>query len=202
MKTKIPLFISLGIMTAMIMFAIIIPDRFIATLNKPAIYEHARFIHILSVGLFFANAVFGMLWESRSISTGDARVILYTYRTVIWLDALISSPLIIISVLSGITLTARWGNIWQTGWLSYAFLIFIFSGVIWILLDIPTQYQFKKMLKTVDLNSSVLPAELFRLYKKRQAVSLVGTIPLLLVFALMVYKPYIPSIANILSKLN
>lgn len=201
MKTKIPLLISLGIMGILITLAIIFPNTFVNIVRKPALYPHALFIHIISVTLFFANAVFGILWEARSLVSKDAAIILHTYRTVTWLDALISSPLIIISVLSGVILTAIIGNLWQIGWLSYAFIIFLFSGLIWIVLDIPTQYKIKTMTKEVEPGTAELPVELQILLKKRLRISLIGTIPLLIVFILMVYKPDLPSVAYLFSLL-
>jgi hypothetical protein len=106
MKTKIFLIGSLAVMAGLILFALFFTEEFIALLNQPALYIHARFIHIVAVTLFFSNAVLGMLWEKRSLVSGRAEVILHTYRTVAWVDAMISSPLIILSVVSGLTLSA------------------------------------------------------------------------------------------------
>ena len=199
MKTKIPLLISLGIMGVLIVLGIIIPDTLMNFFRKPALRPHALFVHIISVSLFFANAVFGILWEAKSFASKNGVIILHTYRTVTWLDAIISSPLIIISVLSGIILTASIGSIWQIGWLSYSFIIYLFSGIVWIVLDIPTQYIIKNTLKEVKQDSSELPPDLVRVLGKRLRISLIGTIPLLIVFILMIYKPDLPAIAHIFS---
>jgi uncharacterized membrane protein len=194
MKTKIPLLISLGIMGILLAFGIIIPDTFMSFLRKPALYPHALFLHIISVSLFFANAVFGILWESKSLASKNPTIILHTYGTITWLDALISAPLIIISVFSGIILSAIIGNIWQIGWLSYAFIIYLFSGLIWIVLDIPTQYRIKNLIKNAEPDSSELSPDLQTLLGKRLRISLIGTIPLLIVFILMIYKPDLPTL--------
>jgi len=199
MKTKIPLLISLGIMGVLIVLGIAIPGTLMSFFRKPMLYRHALFFHIISVSLFFAHAVFGILWESRSLASQSPVIILHTYGTVTWLDALISSPLIIVSVLTAIMLTASIGKIWHIGWLSYSFILFLFSGLMWVVLDIPTQYKIKNLINEVKPDSSELPPDLRILLGKRLKISLLGTIPLLIIFVLMIYKPDLPSISKILS---
>ncbi|MDC7231927.1 MAG: DUF2269 family protein [Spirochaetales bacterium] len=196
MKSKHILIVLLCLMGIMILAAVLFPQQLTELLNRPVLYPHVLFAHILSVSLFFANAVAGMLWESRSLKSGNKDVILHTYRTVSWLDARFSSPLIILSVMTGIMLSIMWGDLWQIGWLSLAFLLFLFSGAVWVISDIPTQYKVKKLIAGVHPEDSALPRELLDLLKLRLWVSLAGVLPLLLVFILMVYKPEITPVAE------
>ena len=191
MKTKKVLIFFLAIMVGMVIFAILFPDQLEVILNRPSLYPHILFAHIVAVTLFFANAVIGILWESRSLASGRADAILHTYNTVTWLDARFSSPLIVISLISGIMLSIILGGMWQIGWLSLAFLLFIFSGLVWVVSDIPTQYKIKKLITDVDPGAQVVPGELMRLLKMRLWISIAGVVPLLAVFVLMVYKPEI-----------
>ena len=197
MKTKLVLFCFLGIMAGMIAFAIFFPAQLIALLNRPALYGHALFVHIATATLFFANAVVGMLWERRSLASGRKDVILHTYATVAWVDARFSSPLIILSVIAGLALSFAMGNLWQIGWLSTGFVLFLLSGLIWVASDIPTQYKVKKLMAQLDPADRELPGELTRLLKLRWWISLAGVAPLVVVFALMVYKPDIPAVASL-----
>jgi len=197
MKTKIFLMGSLAVMAGLILFALFFTEEFIALLNQPALYIHARFIHIVAVTLFFSNAVLGMLWEKRSLVSGRAEVILHTYRTVAWVDARLSSPLIILSVIAGLALGFMLGDLWQIGWLSAGFVLFILSGVFWVLSDIPTQYRVKNLMATLDPASTELPAELVRLLKLRWWISLAGVAPLVIVYVLMVYQPDIPALGSL-----
>jgi len=197
MKTKLVLFCFLAIMAGMIAFAIFFPAQLIALLNRPALYGHALFVHIAAATLFFANAVVGMLWERRSLASGRKDVILHTYATVAWLDARFSSPLIILSVIAGLTLSFAMGDLWQIGWLSIGFVLFLLSGLFWVASDIPTQYKVKKLMARLDPADRELPGELTRLLKLRWWISLAGVAPLVIVFALMVYKPDIPAVASL-----
>lgn len=188
-KSKTILYMFLSIMAAMIVLGIIFTTELKELLNRPALYPHVLFLHIAAVTLFFANAVVGILWEHKSLTSGCKEVIIHTYNTVSWLDARVSSPLIIVSVITGIILTVMYGDIMETGWLLLAFLLFLLSGFIWIISDIPTQYKIKKIMGNLDPAADVLPQELTRLLKMRFWISLGGVIPLLVVFILMVYKP-------------
>jgi uncharacterized membrane protein len=196
MKSKPVLLVFLAIMVAMIVFAIAFPDQLKALLNRPSLYPHVLFVHIVGVTLFFANAVIGILWESRSLASGRADAILHTYNTVTWLDARFSSPLIVISLISGIMLSIVMGSIWQIGWLSLSFILFVFSGVVWVVSDIPTQYRIKKLIAEVEPGAGTIPDELMRLLRMRLWISIAGVAPLLAVFVFMVYKPEIVPVAQ------
>ncbi len=194
MKTKYVLIAFLALMAGMIGFAIFFKAQFIALLNRPALYGHALFVHIASTTLFFANAALGMLWEHRSLKSGSKELILHTYDTVAWLDARFSSPLIVLSVVSGLSLSFMMGDLWSIGWLAAGFILFLLSGALWVLSDIPTQYKLKKLMAALDPADPALPQELIRLLKLRWLIGLAGVIPLVVVFILMVYKPDLPAV--------
>ena len=99
MNTKKPLAFFLGIMAGMVILAIVFPGQLEALLDRPALYQHVLFIHVVSVTLFFGNAVIGILWELRALASERADAILHTYDTVTWLDAHFSSPMIVISLM-------------------------------------------------------------------------------------------------------
>ena len=194
--TRIILAIFLLIMGAMIVLAVVFKDSFIALLNNPALLKNARFLHIFAVSLFFSNSIVGILWERQSLASGSKEVILHTYNTVTLLDALFSSPLIILSLLGGLSLSFNAGELWEIGWLSVSFLLFILSGIIWIASDIPTQYRLKKLLSRLNPEDQYLPGELIRLLKLRWWIGMAGVLPLLVVFILMVYKPDITAVSD------
>lgn len=197
MKTKHILRLLLAIMSGMIVFAIFFKKEFISLLNQPALSSHVLFVHIAATTMFFANAVVGMLWERQSLVSGKKEVILHTYSTVTWLDARLSSPLIIISITSGLMLSFVMGDLWQIGWLSLSFILFMLSGLFWVVSDIPTQYKVKTLMSRLDPADSSLPEELIRLLKLRWWISLAGVVPLVIVFVLMVYKPDIPPLSSL-----
>lgn len=137
-----------------------------------------------------------MIWERRSLDSGSKEIILHTYNTVTFLDSLFSSPLIILSLLGGLSLSFSLGELWQIGWLSVSFLLFLLSGMIWIASDIPTQYKVKRLMSQLSQEDQQLPLELIKLLKLRWWISMTGVLPLVIVFVLMVYKPDITAVAD------
>lgn len=188
MNTKTILVVFLVVMAGLIGFAVFFQELFIALLRNPTLLRHARFLHIAAISLFFANAVIGIIWERRSLNSGSKEIILHTYNTVTFLDSLFSSPLIILSLLGGLSLSFNLGELWQIGWLSVSFLLFLLSGMIWIASDIPTQYKVKRLMSQLSQEDHHLPLELIKLLKLRWWISMAGVLPLVIVFVLMVYN--------------
>jgi len=194
--TKIILIFLLVIMATMILGAVFCKSAFISLMQQPMIQNHARMMHIAAATIFFANAVIGMIWEGRSLATGEKDIILFTYNTVTFLDSLISSPLIILTLIGGLSLSFRLGDLMQIGWLSLGFLLFLLSGVVWVITDIPTQYKVKRLIAGIQPEDQSIPGELIRLMKLRRWIGVAGVLPLVIVFYLMVYKPDITSMAD------
>lgn len=187
-------------MVTLLLAGFLFPQAFTRTLSHPSFYIHAKFVHILAVTLFFANAVIGTIWETRSLLNGNPEIVRYTYRTVVWLDAVFTAPLILISVLSGLMLATILGGVSTIGWISNALFLFLFSGAVWITADIPTQYRINRLFLTVDRDCPKLPAPLVKLLWLRMAISAAGTLPLLVIFYLMIHKPELPTVGNWLGK--
>ena len=194
--TKIILLLLLAVMAAMILGAVFFKEAFISLMQQPMLQNHARMMHIAAVTIFFANAVVGMIWERRSLATGNKEIILFTYNTVTLLDSLLSSPLIILSLIGGLSLSFRLGELMQIGWLSVSFLLFLFSGLVWVITDIPTQYKVKRLIASIRPEDRTLPSELIRIMKLRWWVGIAGVLPLVVAFFLMVYKPDMIAVAE------
>jgi len=190
--TKPVLFFNLSLMFALIAFAYFFPAQFTALIERPEFYVHAKFVHILTVTLVFSNAVIGSLWEWRSLVSKRPEIIRHTYRTVAWLDAVFTAPLIFIAVTSGIMLGTILGGVWSMDWLAVAFCLFLFSGGVWLLLDIPSQYKTNRLFAEVPEHANALPKPLVRLLWWRMGLNVFTLVPLLIVFFLMVHKPELP----------
>lgn len=197
MKTKAVLIAFLVVMALLIVAGVVWYEPIVAALFQPDLYAHALFVHVVAVTLFFANAVIGMVWELRSLASGQKEVILHTYRTVAWLDARFSSPLILVSVFTGLLLGFTIGNLWMIGWLSASFLLFMLSGIVWVVSDIPSQYRVKALMAALEPSDPALPPELVGLLRRRTWISLAGIVPLVVVFALMIYQPEMPAIGEL-----
>ena len=194
MNTRRILGIELAVMAVLVLVAVLFPDRFATFIARPELYLHAKFVHILSVTLFFANVVIGTLWETRSLLSGNASHIRFTYATVAWLDAVFTAPLVLLSLLSGLLLGTVLGGIFSIGWLASAFALFVLSGLVWVTLDIPTQYKVKRLFAETPEESPTLPDELLRVLRFRLRLNVFAIALLSVVFYLMVHKPELPAI--------
>ena len=194
-KAKFILIILWVIVVGVLLLAVLFKDFFTSLLPGLNLYRLTLLFHNISVSLFFANAVIGMMWESRSLSSGNKEVLLHTYKTVTHLDSVFSTPLIVLTLISGLAMTYSRGSLWEVGWLSVSFLLFILSGVIWIASDIPTQYKVKRLLAELQNSKGGIPEELTRLLKLRWWIGILGVLPLVIVFFLMVYKPDVTAVA-------
>jgi uncharacterized membrane protein len=194
--SKFILIMFLVIMAGMIGAAVFFKDALVAFMKQPAFLRHARFVHISAVTIFFTNAVVGMIWEHRSLASNNKKIILHTYNTVTVLDSIFSSPLIILSILGGLSLSFQLGELMQIGWLSVSFVLFLFSGLIWVVTDISTQYKVKRLLAGMQEDETTLPADLIRVMKLRAWIGFAGVLPLAAAFVLMVYKPEMMAVAD------
>jgi uncharacterized membrane protein len=138
--------------------------------------------------------VIGTIWETRSLLSKRAEIIRYTYETVAWLDAVFTAPLILVALVSGLMLGTLAGGVFSIGWLVVAFAIFALSGVVWLALDVPTQYRMKRLMSDVPRDADELPEAVLRLLRFRLALNMGAIALLLVVFTLMVHKPDLPSV--------
>jgi uncharacterized membrane protein len=193
-NTRNILGLELAVMAVLVLAAVLLPEQFATFIARPELYLHAKFVHVLSVTLFFANVVIGTLWETRSLLSRNASHIRFTYQTVAWLDAFFTAPLILVSLLSGLVLGTVLGGIFSMGWLASAFALFVLSGLVWVTLDIPTQYKVKRLFAETPVESETLPPELLRVLRFRLRLNVFAIALLFIVFYLMVHKPELPAL--------
>lgn len=188
-KVSASLKACLVVMGGMIFVGLMNPEKFKTFFSHPEMHLYAKFAHVLSVTLVFANAVIGTLWETRGLLSRRAEVIRYTYQTVTWMDSVFTAPLILIAVTSGILMATNLGGVWGIGWLSCAFVVFLFSGILWVCLDIPTQYRVNKLFSALKEGSENLPNQITKLLWFRLGLNVLSLVPLILIFFLMIFKP-------------
>jgi uncharacterized membrane protein len=199
-RSKRLLLFYLAVMGLLLLAGLLWPDHFTAALARPQFYLHAKFVHVLFVTLLFGNAVIGTMWEIRSVMSGRTDIVRYTYATVSWLDAVFTAPLIIVSVVSGIMLATILGGVFRIGWVTVGFSLFLLTGLVWVLADIPNQYRLNRLLDASNGGAGGFSPELKVLLRRRMAVNAFGILPLLIVFYLMVHKPQMPKLTAWLNR--
>ncbi|MBI1861648.1 MAG: DUF2269 family protein [Deltaproteobacteria bacterium] len=198
MKTKPLLVFTISLMLALIGWVQFFPGPFFRVVDRLESYPDLKFLHIFTVTLFYANAVIGTLWEARGLLSRDLPIIRHTYRTVTFLDATFTAPLILVAAFSGILLARLYGGIWTIGWVSTALTLFLGSGIFWRVADIPTQYRVRRAFERVPVDVTEVPSELQRLLWLRLAINIASLLPLTVVFYLMVHKPEMRTVGRVL----
>jgi len=194
------LVVSLVLLGSMLVLAAVAPWSFRIYLGRPEYYREAKLIHVLCVTVLFSNALIGTLWETRALLSRKAELVRHTYETVVWLDSILTAPLVVGAVISGIALASMQGGIWITPWLTIGFLIFVGVGLLWVVADIPSQYRIKAGFRALSKGAERLPREMERLLYRRVVINIAGTVPLLIVFGLMVLKPDFPAVKEWLER--
>ena len=103
-------------------------------------YETFKVVHLLGVILFLGNIIVTGAWKVLADRTGEPRVIAYAQRVVTltdWIFTAGGAALILIGAYG----MAAVGHLDLRGsaWLIWGQAIFVASGVIWLIILIPTQ---------------------------------------------------------------
>src|SRR5262245_23640943 len=144
-------------------------------------YSWLMFIHVLSVGAFlFAHGVSGgASFMLRGPVTGSTRMLLtYSQRA-----AIVTNPAILLVIITGVwmTIAGHWGTrVWP--WLALGVLIATFAAMIFIARP---YYQARDAAKVSDEEVAAKLAN-----TRPQLAAGIGVIALVILFSLMVFKPF------------
>jgi uncharacterized membrane protein len=106
----------------------------------PMSYETFKVVHLLGVILFLGNIIVTGVWKVLADRTGEPRVIAYAQRLVTLTDWIFTAGGVAL-ILIGAYGMAAVGHLDLRGsaWLIWGQAIFVASGVIWLIILIPTQ---------------------------------------------------------------
>jgi len=152
-------------------------------------YPLLKSIHILGVALFLGNIVVTAVWKVMADRTGDPRIVAFSQRLVTLTDFVFTLPGAVIIILSGDLMAySMTRDSWSVPWIAWGRLIFIASGLIWILILIPIQIKQARMARSFVPEGGV-PDAYWRLNRHWY---LFGSVAVLLPMAniwWMVFKP-------------
>ncbi len=124
-------------------------------------YIYLKFVHLFGVVLFVGNIITAALWKTRADRSGDLATVVFAQRTV---------------ALHGIH------------WLEWGQLLFWISGLIWILVLVPTQRRLVAA-SEAGRKAGALPPEFARLSTRWAMWGGIATLLPIIVLFLMVTKP-------------
>jgi uncharacterized membrane protein len=105
-----------------------------------------KLLHIIAVIAFVGNITTGIFWHAHAARTRDPKLIAYTMGGIIRSDRLFTIPGVIVIIVTGIA-AAIYGNfpILRTGWILWTLILFIVSGLIFMIRVAPLQRQLRAL---------------------------------------------------------
>ncbi|NUN68625.1 MAG: DUF2269 family protein [Bacteroidetes bacterium] len=109
-------------------------------------YLFYKLLHVLGVILFLGNIITAIFWMQIAVRSKDARIIGHTLKGIITADALFTMPGVILLAAAGL-MTAMVGRypLLQTGWIVWPTVLFIVSGIIFMVRLAPLQKRMAAM---------------------------------------------------------
>lgn len=146
-------------------------------------YSTLKTLHIACAVLFLGNVVVSGIWAALAERTRDHRIIAFSNRLVLITDLLFTLPGSVGVYLTGHYMAQHFSGP-SPHWLTWSYVLFALSGLIWALVLMPIQLKQRAILR----RDQAITAEYLRLSRLWQISGLVCTaLPLPIVY-LMVAK--------------
>lgn len=146
--------------------------------------DTVKIVHVLSASLFLGNVVVSATWAALAERTRNYEVIAFSNRLVLITDLLFTLTGSVLVVLTGSTMSHRFGGAGAQGWIAWSYALFGISGLIWAILLVPIQLRQRVLLR----RDKAITGEYLRLSKIWQISGAVATVVPLPILYLMVTK--------------
>ena len=149
-----------------------------------------KFLHIVSATVLFGTGMGTAFFMLRAWLHGDREVLRATTKTVVLADWIFTTPAVVVQLLTGLWLTQQLGIPWGSGWFVSVILLFFLVGACWLPV-VWIQIRLRERLDDGDTVDSC--RALMRLWV---ALGIPAFTAVLLLFALMVYKPWVTHVID------
>jgi uncharacterized membrane protein len=153
-------------------------------------YLFIKLLHIAAVIIFLGNITTGLFWHAHAARTRDPRLLVHTLDGIIRSDRLFTVPGVIIVIVTGIA-AAIFGNfpILRTGWILWALILFVVSGLIFIIRVAPIQRQLRTLAEAGAQSGTFEYAHYHALAVRWEVWGTAALLTPVAALALMVMKP-------------
>jgi uncharacterized membrane protein len=146
--------------------------------------EHVKIVHVLSACLFLGNVVVSGTWAALAERTRSYEVIAFSNRLVLITDLLFTLTGAVLVVITGSMMATHYGGASSQSWISWSYLLFSASGLIWALVLVPIQLRQRTLLK----RHQSITEEYLRLSRIWQIAGAIATLVPLPIVYLMIAK--------------
>ena len=143
-----------------------------------------KIVHLLCACLFLGNVIVSGVWAALAERTGKHEIIKFANRMVLITDCLFTATGAVGVVVTGHYMAVRYGGDTAHDWLTWSYMLFGLSGLIWALVLVPIQLRQRTLLHRYDH----ITADYLRLSRVWQISGAVATAVPLPIIYLMVNK--------------
>jgi uncharacterized membrane protein len=137
-----------------------------------------KIIHVLCACLFLGNVVVSGIWAAMAERTRNHTIIQFSNRLVLITDLLFTATGAIGVVFTGHLMAGQYGGDTAHPWITWSYILFGVSGLIWMLVLVPIQFKQRLLLqRTTQITSEYL--QLSRVWQISGAVATVLPLPIL-----------------------
>jgi uncharacterized membrane protein len=153
-------------------------------------YLLIKLLHIVAVIAFVGNITTGIFWHAHAARTRDPKLLAYTMGGIIRSDRVFTIPGVIGIIATGIA-AAIYGNfpILRTGWILWTLILFILSGLIFMIRVAPLQRQLRALAEAAAQSGTFDYAHYRALAARWEVWGAAALLAPLAGLALMVLKP-------------
>ena len=143
-----------------------------------------KIVHVLSACLFLGNVIVSGTWAALAERTRKHDIISFSNKLVLITDLLFTLTGAIGVVVTGHLMAGQYGGDGSHPWITWSYVLFGLSGLIWALVLVPIQLKQRSLLR----RTTHITAEYLSLSKIWQLSGAVATILPLPILYLMVTK--------------
>lgn len=152
-------------------------------------YEILKFLHVLGVVLLVGNVTITAFWKVFADRTDDARIVGYAQHLVTLCDWVFTLGGIALIIVGGYGMAAiNHLHIFEERWLILGQILFLVSGLIWVVLLIPYQIRQGRQARDFHKNGTI-PLSYWRDARLWLIWGIIATVPLVAAIYVMVTKP-------------
>lgn len=152
-------------------------------------YAFLKTLHIISATLLFGTGLGTFFFMIRACRSGNIEAIRVTAATVVIADTCFTAPAVVVQFVTGLALMHLLNiSLWST-WFLVVIGLFCFVGALWLPV-VAIQLRLRNILAHHPAHLP-LPATFQRQVRYWEALGYPAFSTMLVIFALMVYKPWI-----------
>jgi uncharacterized membrane protein len=152
-------------------------------------YLTLKFLHILSATLMFGTGLGTAFYMFVTNRSGNVQAIAVVSRWVVRADWLFTTPAVIFQPISGLLMAYSLGYPLTANWLWISMALYALAGACWLPV-VWIQLRMRDMAQSSAQDNSALPAKYWRYERIWTALGFPAFISLIVVYWLMVNKPF------------